>query len=411
MKKKSGRRWELDALRGLMLIMMLSTHLPTRFADPFGQPFGFVSAAEGFVVLSAYMAGMIYTQRAMRDGLSAMRDAFFKRALVIYGCQAACLIFLFSVIAYLGEVLKQQDVSVLMWYYLFEPVTAFWASLLLIYNPPLLDILPLYIIFMLLSPFVLVFGLKYGWRAILLISGGLWAGAQFGLSQAVYDITVAVTGLPIPFSETGAFDTFAWQFLWIFGLWIGAQHARVPKEDRGDLPAWLAIGAVVVFVVFIVWRHSTGHVPFEGDNALNMLFDKWRLGPLRLLDFFAMVVLLIYFEDWLKRTIPRPRWLETMGAASLPVFCAHLVIVLIALGVFGHSTPERPVAVDIALFAGSVVALYWVARAVLAADAAAARRTASTTGVAAGTAPADATATPPDGAAGKCSEITRRHNA
>ena len=117
-KKPRERRWELDALRGLMLIMMLSTHLPTRFADPFGQPFGFVSAAEGFVVLSAYMAGMIYTQRAMRD-------AFLKRALVIYACQAACLLFLFSVIAYLGEVLKQHDVSVLMWYYLFEPVTAF----------------------------------------------------------------------------------------------------------------------------------------------------------------------------------------------------------------------------------------------------------------------------------------------
>jgi len=405
-KKPRERRWELDALRGLMLIMMLSTHLPTRFADPFGQPFGFVSAAEGFVVLSAYMAGMIYTQRAMRD-------AFLKRALVIYACQAACLLFLFSVIAYLGEVLKQHDVSVLMWYYLFEPVTAFWASLLLIYNPPLLDILPLYIIFMLLSPFILLIGLKYGWRVILSISGGLWLGAQFGLSRAVYDATVALTGLPVPFSETGAFDTFAWQFLWIFGLWIGARHARIPKESRGDLPKWLAVGAAVVFVVFIVWRHSTGHVPFEGENAWNMLFDKWRLGPLRLLDFFAMVTLLIYFETWLKRGIPRPRWLETMGAASLPVFCAHLVIVLIALGVFGHSTPERPVWLDMVLFVGSVLALYWVARAVLAAEAAAARRTASATGPAAGVsaAAADKAAVSPDGDAGKCSEMTRRHNA
>lgn len=47
------RRWELDALRGLMLVLMTLTHLPTRLSSPLGQPFGFVSAAEGFVLLSA----------------------------------------------------------------------------------------------------------------------------------------------------------------------------------------------------------------------------------------------------------------------------------------------------------------------------------------------------------------------
>ena len=55
------RRWELDALRGLMLVLMTLTHLPTRVADPLGQPLGHVSAAEGFVMLSGYMAGMVYT--------------------------------------------------------------------------------------------------------------------------------------------------------------------------------------------------------------------------------------------------------------------------------------------------------------------------------------------------------------
>jgi hypothetical protein len=51
------RLWEVDALRGLMLVLMTLTHLPSRLTDPLGQPFGFVSAAEGFVLLSAFMAG------------------------------------------------------------------------------------------------------------------------------------------------------------------------------------------------------------------------------------------------------------------------------------------------------------------------------------------------------------------
>ena len=53
------RRWEIDLLRGLMLVLMTLTHLPTRVTDPLGQLFGYVSAAEGFVLLSGYMAGLV----------------------------------------------------------------------------------------------------------------------------------------------------------------------------------------------------------------------------------------------------------------------------------------------------------------------------------------------------------------
>ena len=49
-------RWnEINGLRGLMLMLMTLTHLPTRFGNYTGQPYGFISAAEGFVFLSAYM--------------------------------------------------------------------------------------------------------------------------------------------------------------------------------------------------------------------------------------------------------------------------------------------------------------------------------------------------------------------
>ena len=47
-----------------MLVLMTLTHVPTRFSSPAGQPFGYVSAAEGFVLLSAFMAGSVYTRRA-----------------------------------------------------------------------------------------------------------------------------------------------------------------------------------------------------------------------------------------------------------------------------------------------------------------------------------------------------------
>lgn len=316
-------------------------------------------------MLSAYMAGMIYTRRAMKESIASMHKAFLKRAVIIYACQAACLVFLFTVIASLGFGLNQPAVTNLLWFYMHEPVTAFWGAMLLIYNPPLLDILPIYIVFMLLSPWVLAFGLRHGWRPILWLSGLLWLATQFGLSRTLYDATVAVTGLTVPFSETGMFETFAWQALWVFGLWLGAHHAKVPSEARRPFPRALVMGAIGIATTFFLWRHITGQSPFAEENPLNALFDKWHMGPMRLLNFFALVVLAMHFAPWLKRHIPRVHWLETLGAASLPVFCAHLVIVLLLLSVVGDSNPARAAWIDAAMYIGSVVVLYIIARGVL----------------------------------------------
>ena len=358
----SSRRWELDALRGLMLVLMTSTHLPTWFAIPTSQPFGFVSAAEGFVFLSAYMAGLVYTQRAFRDGIPAMRRAFLRRALVIYGCQAASLIFLFTVIAALGMKFHQPAANNLMSFYLHAPLTGLWTGLLMIYNPPLLDILPVYIVFMLASPWILGHVLQRGWPGVLVASLALWAATQFGLSRLLYDGLVAATGLPVPFRETGSFETFAWQLLWVLGLCLGAYHARVPADRRVVFPRRLVHAALGVAVLFFVWRHLTGVEPFAQGDPWNLWFDKWHIGPLRLLDFLALVVLLLHYGGWLTRHLPRIRLLETLGAASLPVFCAHLVIVLVALAVVGESHPGRPPWFDPLMFGLSIAALYVVAR-------------------------------------------------
>ncbi|GAA4334699.1 hypothetical protein GCM10023144_27210 [Pigmentiphaga soli] len=359
------RRWELDALRGLMLVLMTSSHLPTWFAMPASEPFGFVSAAEGFVFLSAYMAGMVYTQRALRQGVPAMRRAFLRRAMVLYACQAASLLFLFTVIAALGFTFHQSAAPRLMWFYLQEPVTALWASLLLIYNPPLLDILPVYVIFMLLSPWVLGYALQRGWTLMLGLSVAMWIGAQFGMARALYDLLTAATGLSVPFSETGAFETYAWQLLWMAGLWLGARHARTPAAERRPPPPGLTAAAFGIAAVLLVWRHVTGHQPFAGDNPLNWLSDKWLLGPLRLLDFAALVIVLMYVGRRLPARLPRPRflrWLQTLGSASLPVFCAHLVLVLLALAVLGDSSPDRPLWLDPVMFIGCMALLHGVAR-------------------------------------------------
>lgn len=150
------RQWELDAMRGLMLVLMTLTHLPTKLADPVGQPLGYVSAAEGFVLLSAYMAGRVYSTKAERQGDEAMTSAFFNRALRLYACQLALLLFAFTAIAGIGLLGREEAITGLLGFFLQRPVVAAISAGLLLYSPALLDILPIYIVFMLVSPLVLL---------------------------------------------------------------------------------------------------------------------------------------------------------------------------------------------------------------------------------------------------------------
>ena len=358
----SGERlWQIDALRGLMLVLMTLTHLPTRLSSPTGQPFGFVSAAEGFVLLSGFMAGLVYAGRERREGEAKMRAAFYRRVLKIYLCQAALLLFLFSVVAVIAVVAQEEAITGLLQYYLREPVHALVGSLLLVYSPPLLDILPLYILFMLVSPMILLHGLRHGWGGILALSIALWLGAQFKLGGWLYEAAASATPLSVPLEQTGAFDVLAWQFLWVMGLWLGAERSAQPAKPPLVFPRWMLWAAIAIAATGFAWRHTVGQVPFPGQANLNILFDKWQLAPLRMLNLFALLVLAIHYAPWMARHLPRPRWLETMGAASLPVFLAHLVAALLALALFGAPTPSRSWWIDILILVLSFGALYAVA--------------------------------------------------
>ncbi|HSW17923.1 MAG TPA: OpgC domain-containing protein [Ramlibacter sp.] len=356
----ASRQWEIDALRGLMLALMTVTHLPTRLTEPIGQPLGFVSAAEGFVLLSAYMAGLVYGRRAWRDGVVAMRQAFWRRALVVYACHAATLLFLFTAIAWIGIKVDQPAVKDLMAYYLEHPWSALGSGLLLVYEPPLLDILPMYVLFMLASPWVLALSMRWGWTPLILASVALWALAQFGLGQWLYGHLALLLSLRVPYSETGSFETLAWQFLWMLGLWMGASR-NDPVAPRFVFPAPVVLIAVAIAFAGFAWRHAVGQTPFGAQHHLNVLFDKWHLAPLRLLNLFALMVVTIRFGPALAQRLPRLRALETLGQASLPVFCAHLVVVLLTLSLLGAHY-DRAWWKDALLLGACFLSLYAVAR-------------------------------------------------
>ncbi|HKO13769.1 MAG TPA: OpgC domain-containing protein, partial [Acidobacteriaceae bacterium] len=306
---KLQRLPELDALRGLFLVWMTLTHLPTRFSNLVNEPFGFISSAEGFVFLSAMLIGRLYIRKMMADP-AGVRAHMWKRSLKLYAYHMFLLAFAFTVAASWAVHAHRIAITNLLNFYLNHPGTAILGSALLIYCPPLFDILPMYVMFLFLTPLLLRAALRVGWKVLLAASALIWLGAQFGLRDLVHNWVVHATHLHIPLQETGAFNMFAWQAVWLAGLWIGASSAR-EAIPLARVPRWGVALSAGVCAFFIAVRH-VWLGPHMTEQSLGMLLDKWQIGPLRAMNIAAFMVVFYWMRKYVRMVVAREPFL-TLG--------------------------------------------------------------------------------------------------
>lgn len=354
----SSRLWQLDALRGLMLVLMTLTHVPTRLTEPFGQPFGFVSAAFGFVFISAMLVGRVHGKRLLTHGAQGVRRALVRRAGQVYACHVGLLGLLFFGLPLSGLVGERGALPGMMWFFEAEPWAATLGGLALIHQPGLLDILPMYVVFLLASPLMLNALAKGHWRRVAGLSVALWLFAQTGLSAGWYDTFVASTGFPIVRGATGPFDMSGWQLVWTLGLLGGWAMSRgwTPAAARWS-SGWI-IAALVIAIIGFTWRQLIGQTPFPDSPSLSAWFDKWHMGPLRLLNAAALLVLVLRFGPRAEKANRLTRPLQVLGRASLPVFCTHVVVAMLVLGLANEDIASRAYTTDVVIVAVTFAALF-----------------------------------------------------
>jgi hypothetical protein len=149
-------------------MMMSVDHSPSWFRRFTDQPLGFFTTAECFVFVSAFLAGMVFCKRFEKLGFVAARASSVHRALRIYRAHLLTVGFAFV----LGSFFLSEfpGLKYLLDHYLLNPWTAIAGSVALLFRPPLMDILPMYILFSLLTPLAFWGAQQWGWRTVLFVS-------------------------------------------------------------------------------------------------------------------------------------------------------------------------------------------------------------------------------------------------
>jgi hypothetical protein len=313
---------EFDVLRGILLLMMTVNHSPSSLRRATDQPLGFFTTAECFVFVSAFLAGMLFRKRAEKLGFAAARFSSLHRAWRIYGAHLVTVAFAFA----LGSLFLPAfpGLTNLLDHFLRNPLAATIGALLLLFRPPLMDILPMYILFSFLTPAVFWAAQRWGWKLILSVSLSTWLIAQTHFR----DLLLAALK-DLPFVQLGPFDLLAWQFLWVGGLFIGQRFL----ENQSLLPKPYLLRPLLFISAlgFLFWRWNS---ILNGPDPVTQswLLDKWHLGPLRLINFTVSASVAAIFLKYLAHREAFFRPLLLIGRHMLPVFCSQICLSVLLIG-------------------------------------------------------------------------------
>jgi hypothetical protein len=311
------RDLRLDLFRGIALWLIFLDHIPENIVNWLTiRNYGFSDATEIFIFISGYTGAFVYGKAMRERGFVLSSARILRRAWQIYVAH----IFLFTIfmaeIAYVAATfdnpLYAEEMKILD--FLKQPDITIFQALLLKFKPVNMDVLPLYIVLLLLFPPVLFLLLR---QANLALAG----------SAALYVLTWKFDwNLPAYPNGVWFFNPFAWQLLFVFGAWCalgGAQRLAGMLRSRAVLIIAIAY-LVFAFAITLTW-HFESLERFVPTWLADWMYpiDKTNLDVLRFAHFLALAAVTVRFvpRNWpgLKSPLLQPA--IRCGQHSLEIFC------------------------------------------------------------------------------------------
>jgi hypothetical protein len=311
------RDLRLDLFRGVALWLIFLDHIPQNIVNWFTiRNYGFSDATEIFIFISGYTAAFVYG-RAMRErGFIIATARVLRRAWQIYVAH----IFLFTIfmaeIAYVAATfdnpLYAEEMNILD--FLKQPDITIYQALLLKFKPVNMDVLPLYIVLLLLFPPMLYLLL---WQPAAALAG----------SALLYMLAWNFDwNLPAYPNGVWFFNPFAWQLLFVFGAWCALGGAQ---RLSGVLRMPIVLAAAIAYLLFafaitLTWYYEP-FARFVPDWLSSWMYpiDKTNLDVLRFAHFLALAAVTVRFvpQHWPGLKSPFLQPAIRCGQHSLEIFC------------------------------------------------------------------------------------------
>ncbi len=314
----ADRDLRLDLFRGLALWLIFLDHIPSNIVSWVTiRNYGFSDATEIFIFISGYTAAFVYGRAMKERGFVVSGARILKRAWQIYVAH----VFLFTI--YLAEIayvargfnnpLYAEEMGILD--FLQQPDVTIVEALLLKFKPANMDVLPLYIVLLLLFPPILWL-LQRKATLALFASAALYAAAwEFGWNLPAYP------------SGHWYFNPFTWQLLFVFGAWCALGGAdRLAGLLRSNIAIAVAVlYLVIAFCITLTWHFPRLEYLFMPKWLSDEIYpiDKTNLDVLRFAHFIALAAVTVHFvpRDW---PALRSKYLKPAiicGQHSLEIFC------------------------------------------------------------------------------------------
>ncbi|WP_336489094.1 OpgC domain-containing protein [Methylobacterium nigriterrae] len=312
---------ELDLIRGFMLASMALDH-GTSLTRLMGRASPSVvtlsqflpsSTAELFFLLSGYLFGHARLAQAEAFNRQIVRDSWY-RAWQLYAYNAVTLVVIAAALHWAQPVLIEASrfgrIAT-------DPFGGLLDFMLLQTAPFGLDVLQVYIVFLMLAP---AFAAVMFWRPPLAVG---WLAATW-LGMQVLEHTIGFAH-----DETIAINLWSWQSLFFGGMILGAGRAYGPIAGtilRRPAVVWAAGLVVAVLMVLTIGQRYAHWLGFPGPLWTIPSADRATLGPVRVLSFLSLLVLMIWVSRRFELVDTRiGRLFTLLGRHSLAAFCASNV--------------------------------------------------------------------------------------
>ncbi|PWC57072.1 OpgC domain-containing protein [Azospirillum sp. TSO22-1] len=322
-QEQGGRDLRLDFFRGLALWFIFVNHIPAnQFAWLTSRNYGLSDASEVFVFISGYTSAMVYAKVYARSGWGLAAAKVLDRCWTLY------LTYIFLFIGFTAQVayttrafdnpLFAEEMGIGSFFA--DPAVALVQALLLKFRPANLDILPLYIVLLLVVPLLLPVLVRRPMQ-LLAASGGLYVLTRhFGWNLPTY-----------PEGGEWFFNPFAWQFQFVLGAVLQRFPDATAALTRPRLPALLLAAAYVAasLLLALSWQIASlgAFMPPRLGEVLYPI-SKTDLDPLRLVHFLALAYLVLQVarpdSAWLHSRLLAP--VVLCGRQSLHVFCLGIFL-------------------------------------------------------------------------------------